>query len=184
MIEGWTLGLVFWLMGLENIRKLRERLMQETPMTPLRRILRQWESPPTWLLLFIVIAWVQSQVLPIWDAKGLGDWLGAAFIAAGVVLMIASVAQFARAQTTVMPREVARVLITGGVYRLSRNPIYLADALILAGLCLRWDVGAVIWVAVFVAVIEKRFIAGEEASLRAKFGPEFDNWAEKVRRWI
>jgi protein-S-isoprenylcysteine O-methyltransferase Ste14 len=158
--------------------------MQETPKTPLRRILRQVESPPTWLLLFIAVAWVQSRALPIWDAQGLGNWLGAAFIVAGVALMIASLMQFARARTTVVPREVARVLITDGVYQWSRNPIYVADAMILTGLCLRWDLGTLIWVAAFVAVIEKRFIDGEEASLRAKFGPEFDDWAEKVRRWI
>ncbi len=158
--------------------------MPETSMTPLQRVLRQWESPPTWLLVFVAVAWGQSRILPIWDARSLGDWLGAAFILAGVGLMIASVMQFARARTTVMPREVARVLITDGVYQLSRNPIYVADALILTGLCLRWDLGALIWVVAFVAVIEKRFIEGEEATLRAKFGPEFDNWAEKVRRWI
>ena len=153
-------------------------------MTPLQRILRQWESPPTWLLLCACMAWLQSVWLPVFDTGRLANWLGAAFVLAGVVLMVASLVQFARARTTVMPREEARVLITRGVYQLSRNPIYVADALILTGLAIGWDLGALIWVLVFVLVIDQRFIAGEEAGLRAKFGAEFHEWAEKVRRWI
>ena len=158
--------------------------MDKTPMTPLQRVLRQWESPPTWALLLIALAWVQSRVLPIWDAGKLGNWLGSAFILAGAVLMVASLRQFKRARTTVMPRETARVLMTDGVYQWSRNPIYVADALIIAGLALHWDLGTLIWVVVFVIVIERRFILGEEAGLRAGFGAQFDEWAEKVRRWI
>jgi protein-S-isoprenylcysteine O-methyltransferase Ste14 len=158
--------------------------MNELPMTPLRRILRQWESPPTWLILCAALAWGQSRYLPIWDAGRLGDWLGAAFIVTGVGLMLVSLAQFARARTTVMPREEARVLMTGGVFQLSRNPVYVADALILTGLCLRWDLGALIWAVVFVIIIDQRFVEGEEAGLRAKFGAEFHDWAEKTRRWI
>ena len=153
-------------------------------MTPLQRILRQWESPPTWLLLCAGLAWLQSVWLPVFDTGRLGNWLGAAFVLAGVVLMVGSLMQFARARTTVMPREEARVMITRGAYQLSRNPIYVADALILTGLALRWDFGALIWVVVFVVIIDQRFIAGEEAGLQAKFGAEFHEWAEKVRRWI
>lgn len=158
--------------------------MADTPMTLVQRILRQWESPPTWLLLFAALAWGQSRILPIWDAGGLGDWLGAAFILAGAALMILSLRQFGRARTTVMPRETARVLMTNGVYQWSRNPIYVADALILTGLALRWDLGALVWVVAFVSVIEQRFILAEEAGLRAGFGAEFHQWAEKVRRWL
>ena len=153
-------------------------------MTPLQRILWQWESPPTWLLLCAGMAWLQSVWLPVLDTGRLGHWLGAAFVLAGVGLMVASLMQFARARTTVMPREEARVLITRGVYQLSRNPIYVADALILTGLAVRWDLAALIWVVVFVVAIDQRFIAGEEAGLRAKFGAEFHEWAEKVRRWL
>ncbi len=158
--------------------------MADTPMTPMQRVLRQWESPPTWLALFVALAWVQSRLLPVWDAGTLGNWLGTGFIVGGAVLMLAAVGQFWRARTTVMPRETARVLITGGVYQLSRNPIYVADALILTGLALHWDLGALIWVVAFVAVIERRFIEGEEAGLRASFGAQYDEWAENVRRWI
>ena len=153
-------------------------------MTPAQRILRQWESPPTWMLLCLGLAWLQSRLIPVSDTGRLGNWLGAALVLAGLALMVGSLVQFARARTTVMPRETARVLITSGVFQLSRNPIYVADSLILAGLCLRWDLGALVWVVVFVIIINRRFILGEEAGLRAGFGAQFDEWAEKVRRWI
>lgn len=158
--------------------------MTKTRQTLLPRILRQWESPPTWLSVFVILAWVQAAVFPILDAGGLGNWLGAAFVLVGVALMTASILQFAKARTTVLPREEARVLIIGGVYQLSRNPIYVADALILAGLCVRWDLATLIWVVAFIVVIDQRFIEGEEVGLRAKFGEQFNEWAEKVRRWI
>ena len=158
--------------------------MDQPTMKPMRRILRQWESPPTWLILCISFAWAQSRYVTVWNAGHLGDWLGAALILAGLLLLLVSLVQFAKARTTVMPREEARVLITGGVFYLSRNPVYVADALILAGLCLRWDLGALIWVIFFVIVIDQRFVEGEEAGLRAKFGPQFHDWAEKTRRWI
>lgn len=158
--------------------------MTDAPIPPLQRILRQWESPPTWAALLITLGWLQSRFLPVWDAGKLGSWLGWVFVLSGLGLMIASLRQFKRARTTVMPRETARVLITDGVYQLSRNPIYVADALIIAGLALFWDLGALIWVFVFIVVIERRFILGEEAALRAGFGAQFDEWAEKVRRWL
>lgn len=148
------------------------------------RLMRQWESPPVWLLLFIAIAWVQSRAFPSWDAGRWGNWIGSSLAFAGAWLMVASLRQFAAARTTVLPRETPSVLITDGVYQVSRNPIYLADALILGGLAVIWDVAAAIWVVPFILVIQWRFILGEEAALRAGFGKEFEDWAKSVRRWV
>lgn len=158
--------------------------MADAQKTLTQRLLRQWESPPVWLLLFIAIAWVQSRAVPIWDAGRWGNWVGSCLAFAGILMMVASLRQFAAAKTTVIPRETATVLITDGVYKLSRNPIYLADALILGGLAVIWDVAAVFWVVPFVLVIQQRFILGEEAGLRAGFGVQFEDWAKKTRRWL
>jgi protein-S-isoprenylcysteine O-methyltransferase Ste14 len=148
------------------------------------RLLRQWESPPTWLALFLALAWVQSRVLPLVDAGPAGRIAGAALIAAGLGVMLLAAIQFLRHRTTVLPREMPTAMIHSGIYRLSRNPIYLADALILAGAALRWDAGALILVPLFMAIIRNRFILGEEAGLRARFGPVFDAYAARTRRWI
>jgi protein-S-isoprenylcysteine O-methyltransferase Ste14 len=75
-------------------------------------------------------------------------------------------------------------MIRGGIYRLTRNPIYLADALILTGAILRWDAASLVLVPVFMAVIQRRFILGEEAGLRTAFGADFERYAAQVRRWL
>jgi protein-S-isoprenylcysteine O-methyltransferase Ste14 len=149
-----------------------------------RRLLRQWESPPTWLALFLGLAWAQSRVLPVLDAGPVGRTLGAALILSGLVVMALAIMQFRRHRTTVLPRETPVAMIQTGIYRRSRNPIYLADAMILSGAALRWDAGGLILVPLFMAIIRHRFIRGEEAGLRAAFGPAFDAYAARTRRWL
>lgn len=143
------------------------------------------DLPPLWLALFAALAWAQARALP-WGGFGAwGDPAGAALIGAGIVLMAAAFVEFRRHRTSVVPHRQPAALITTGVYRLTRNPIYLADALILAGLCLRWDaVPSLLLVPVFMAVITARFIRPEEARLAAGFGPAFAAWAARTRRWL
>lgn len=141
--------------------------------------------PPLWLALFAGLAWAQARLVP-WG--GFGAWggpAGAALVAAGVALMVAAFAEFRRHRTTVVPHRAPRALITTGIYRLTRNPIYLGDALILAGLCLIWDaVPSLLLVPAFLAVIAARFVRPEEARLRAAFGPDYAAWSARTRRWI
>jgi Putative protein-S-isoprenylcysteine methyltransferase len=67
------------------------------------------------------------------------DLLGGLLVGAGLVLMLLAVAEMRRRKTTVIPHLEADALVTTGVFSRSRNPIYLGDALVLAGLALRWD---------------------------------------------
>jgi len=150
----------------------------------LTRLASHAESPPVWLAFFVGLAWLQNRYLPLLDPGRTGVWVGTALILAGAVLMAVSLAQFARARTTVIPRERPTAMITTGVYRLSRNPIYLADAMVLTGVALIWDALALLLVPLFMALIEVRFIRGEEAGLRSLFGAEFDAFAARTRRWL
>jgi protein-S-isoprenylcysteine O-methyltransferase Ste14 len=109
---------------------------------------------------------------------------GALCILAGLVFIGMAAQQFRRHATTIMPREVPQALIDTGLYAYSRNPIYLADALILAGIAMRWDLAGLALVPVFVWVITRRFILGEEAGMRARFGPAFAAYAARVNRWL
>jgi protein-S-isoprenylcysteine O-methyltransferase Ste14 len=140
------------------------------------------DTPPVWLLGCIVLAWAQARFLPLWPAPA--PLPGAVVIAAGIALFLWAGVQFRRHRTSIVPRERPRALLTTGPYALSRNPIYLADALILGGLALRWDAGGLLLVAGFVALISGRFIAGEEALCRAAFGAQWDAYAAGVRRWL
>jgi len=148
------------------------------------RLLRQWESPPTWLLLFLGFAALQARFLPLVDAGRAGRIAGTVLIAAGLVIFISALLQFWRHATTVMPRETPVAMIDSGIYRLSRNPIYLADTLFLAGAALWWDAASLLLVPLFVMIITRRFILAEESGLRAVFGAAFDRYAAQTRRWL
>jgi protein-S-isoprenylcysteine O-methyltransferase Ste14 len=149
------------------------------PMT-----LRDIDIPPTWLVLHLVAVWVMSLVSPVVFGS-IGALVGQGLVAVGLVIMLAAVAQMALARTTVIPRRNPSALVTSGLFGLSRNPIYLGDAMILTGAILWWDaVLALPLIFSFVWLIQTRFIRDEEARLTLAFGPEFDLWASRTRRWF
>lgn len=150
----------------------------------MRPILQAIDIPPSWLALHIAAAWAIARLSPaVFGAAG--RTLGLALAGLGLLLMAAAVLQMALARTTVIPRRNPSALVTEGVFAVSRNPIYLADTLVLLGAILWLDaVLALPLVAVFVWLIQTRFIRDEEARLTLAFGPEFDLWAARTRRWI
>lgn len=146
--------------------------------------LRDIDIPPSWLVLHIGAAWVLSLVSP----SVFGAWgvvLGPGLVGLGALVLGAAALQMVRSRTTVIPRRTPSALVTGGMFAWSRNPIYLADAVILSGAILWLDaVLALPLVASFVWLIQTRFIRDEEARLTEAFGPEFDLWASRTRRWL
>lgn len=141
--------------------------------------------PPVWLALSLGIVWGFDQIIP-WTLFGPGGLLaGGILVAMGLGLMAVATAQMIVGRTTVIPGRRPDALMTGGVFRLTRNPIYLGDALVLAGAILWWDVALGLPVLLaFMAVIQSRFILPEEATLHTVFGAEFDVWRARVPRWI
>ena len=114
-------------------------------------------------------------------------WAAAlALAAAGGALALAGVWAFARSRTTVNPLapQRARALVTGGVYRYTRNPMYLGMLLALAGWAV-WlgNAAALLALPLFVAVLNTLQIRPEEAALRARFGADYARYAQRVRRW-
>ncbi len=150
-------------------------------------MLKWIDIPPVWLFAFAVLAWFQAAEFALGLSFG-GAWAnfaGGLLVGGGLVLMAMAFAEFRRHKTTVIPHQEADRLITSGIFKRSRNPIYLGDTLILAGLILRWDaVLALPLVPIFVWVIEKRFIIAEEDRLRRKFRADFARYCEKTRRSV
>ena len=141
------------------------------------------DFPPVWLAGFAVLGGIVGKFLPVETAAN--DYVGGALIIAGVTLMLVAAVQMLVARTTMIPRRDPGALVTGGVFRLGRNPIYLGDALLLAGLFIAWDaIVALPLVAVFMWVIDLRFIRGEEERLAEHFGEEFDAYRQRTRRWL
>jgi protein-S-isoprenylcysteine O-methyltransferase Ste14 len=117
---------------------------------------------------------------------------GRAFIAgglaaAGAVVCLLGVASFRRARTTVNPMtpEASSSLVVVGVYRGTRNPMYLGFLLMLCGLaCFLSNAVAAALLPVFVLYMTRFQIRPEERALEARFGADFIAYKGRVRRWI
>lgn len=144
---------------------------------------KEVDFPPVWLAGFALLGGVIGRLFPVQTV--VNHPLGLFLIIIGLLLMIVAAAQMMGARTSVIPRRDPDALVMNGVFRISRNPIYLADALLLAGLYLSWDaLIALPLVAVFMRVIAKRFILDEEARLSRLFGEAYEDYTTKVRRWV
>ncbi|MDJ0640442.1 MAG: isoprenylcysteine carboxylmethyltransferase family protein [Paracoccaceae bacterium] len=143
--------------------------------------MRMLDLPPVWLAVCLAVTWVMPWGLP----GGTFFWPGVTLIVVAGGLVVAALAAFAQARTTVMPHRVPQALVTGGIFRFSRNPIYLADLLILLGFALIWGrVVGLLLVPVLAILLQRRFILPEEARMREKFGAEFDAYTAATRRWL
>lgn len=145
------------------------------------------DIPPIWLLGFALLARWQAQSFNLGLTFG-SDWasfLGGLCFGGGALLLLLALMEMRKHRTTVVPHLEAASLVTSGIFKYSRNPIYLGDALMLLGLILWWDaVLALPLVALFIFVMEKRFIIPEENALRRKFGAEFARYCLKTRRFV
>ena len=100
---------------------------------------------------------------------------------------IAGVAAFRRHSTTVDPTapDKTKAIVTDSIYRYSRNPMYLALVVTLAGWGLfLQNVAALAVLPVFVVYMTQFQIKPEELVLQARFGPDYDDYMAAVRRWI
>ncbi|GGD14101.1 methyltransferase family protein [Aquisalinus flavus] len=145
--------------------------------------------PPVLQLLFwAVIAWGLARLFPglAWDWGG-QDVTAAVLALAGIGVAVAGIVQFRRHRTTVNPvaLERASAIVTDGVYRYSRNPMYLGLALVLTGwvTLLGNPLGALTIIG-FVVVMTIIQIAPEERVLAKKFGAEYAAYLKRTRRWL
>lgn len=149
-------------------------------------LIKWLDVPPLWLLLFIALARVQATRLPVGRVEWWGlDLLSGLLVGGGLLLMLVAVVQLRQNQTTFVPHQHARHMVTNGVFSRSRNPIYLGDTMILLGLILYWSAWpSLLLVPLFMWLITDRFILEEEAWLREDFGPQWAAWSAGTRRWF
>lgn len=151
---------------------------------PMKNIL---DTPPLWLILAIIIAWVQARFasMGLSLASNITDLMSGLLIGGGLLLIALAAMEFRKARTTILPHHTPDKIITSGIFSRSRNPIYLGDALILAGLILRFDaVLSLVLVPIFVWWIERHFIIPEEDRMRRVFRADYGRYEQKVRRWV
>jgi protein-S-isoprenylcysteine O-methyltransferase Ste14 len=156
--------------------------------TDLRRGLDNRVPPP---LVFLAIAAVMVVAANLLPSTGLGGpWARAL---GGALLLLAGLSgppaiwRFGRAGTTIDPIAIERasVLVTDGVYRWTRNPMYLAMAALLGAIAV---FAAQPWLVIgpvaFVLFITRFQILPEERAMRARFGADYDAYRARVRRWL
>lgn len=148
--------------------------------------MRNADIPPVWLTGFICLAWIIGRALPFGISTFDGQrTIAVVLIVAGIVVTMMAALEMSRAKTTIIPRRTPAALVTSGVFSFSRNPIYLSDVVILLAAVLWFNAAiAFVLIPIFVWVLSKRFIAGEEQSLSQEFGEEYVAWTQRTRRWL
>jgi protein-S-isoprenylcysteine O-methyltransferase Ste14 len=131
--------------------------------------------------------WIDQQTQAMRVVTGVNKPLAIALLAIALGLMTATVIEFWKHRTTINPMKPSTTshLVTTGVLKFSRNPIYLGDALLLLAWAI-WlnSVISVLTLTLFVAYLSKFQIQPEEAELRSKFTNEYFKYCALVRRWI
>jgi len=142
--------------------------------------------PPVYLLLTLLAMAAMHFFLPIVRVIAAPyTQLGWVFVAVGVGIVAVAAGAFRRAGTPVIPFEPSTALVTGGLYRFTRNPMYLGMVLLLIGVAiLLGSLTAFLPVPVFAWIIQKWFIEGEERFLEEIFGENYLAFKRNVRRWL
>jgi len=135
-----------------------------------------------------VMAWGLAHALPACTLELPARYgLAGTFGGLGLVCSGLGVASFRRARTTVNPLTpgATTALVVSGIYRLTRNPMYLGFlCVLLAEIAWLAQPAALLVAAGFVLYLNRYQIAPEEHALRARFGPAYLAYAARVRRWI
>ena len=142
--------------------------------------------PPVWLLLGLISIFALNELYPMIRFTSLiFQVLGGVVIVVGLLLLVTANGLFVRAGTDVIPFRNVSSLVTTGIYRFTRNPMYLGMAAVLLGCALTVGVVPALLVPLaFVVIVEARFIRQEEQMLRELFAEEYPAYCQRVRRWL
>lgn len=142
--------------------------------------------PPIWLVFGVCSIFALNEFLPVARFTGLPSQIvGGAVIVVGLLLLVNAGGLFTKAGTDLIPFKNVTALVTDGVYRYTRNPMYLGMALVLLGTAITVGAASALLIPVlFMVIIEFRFIRPEEEMLRGLFPQEFPAYCKSVRRWL
>ncbi len=144
--------------------------------------------PPLVFVGFLLLGFVIDRIagldgLPI--SRSLLIFAGAAFIGLGIALIFGAVGLFRRAGTPPEPWREVTAIVTTGIYRATRNPMYVGMAAVTLGLALVCNsIGALILLPLSIIAIQTQVISREENYMRGRFGDTYAAYCKQVRRWI
>ena len=145
--------------------------------------------PPVIYLAAIVASIALWILYPLpWFGSPLSDILfavGWIAIVAVVALYYSAINELAQAKTTIHPTKASTQLVTTGAFSVSRNPIYLANTLLMFGVAM---ISGILWFVLFGAIAafttQKLAIEREERHLAVRFGKRYQDYRRRVRRWV
>jgi protein-S-isoprenylcysteine O-methyltransferase Ste14 len=158
----------------------------EAPREPARPRAPLGLVPPVWFLLALVATFLLARFTPLaivvrwpWNLLGLVP------VAAGLAVAIAGNQRFHRHGTSVIPFSRSSALVTDGVFRYTRNPMYLGLLAVLLGVVVALGaVSPLVVVAAMAVLLRTWFVLPEEALMREQFGEAYEAYRGRVRRWI
>lgn len=138
------------------------------------------------MMVLLALCWIVNWIFPLPLGFGLaGKVVGLMMILVGIFLIIIAVVAFMARKTTVMPTRSPDKLVTDGIYRITRNPMYLGMLLILSGFPLMMDtVVGLICPAIFFFLMDRTLIPREENVVENAFGKSYLAYKSRTRRWI
>lgn len=145
--------------------------------------------PPMIYIAVAALAIVLHWLLPLpWLADPLSEFLfavGWLVVAGAIAIDIAAMRIMHRAKTTIMPNKGSTHLVTNGPFSFSRNPIYLANTMLMIGAGL---IAGIVWLILLAPLAAfattKLAIEREEQHLQIRFGRRYRDYSKKVRRWV
>lgn len=142
--------------------------------------------PPVYLLLTLIAMVALHWFVPIVSlVPAPYRYGGIALIVAGFAVSAPAAGLFRKLGTPLKPFEESTVVVTSGMFRFTRNPMYLGMVVGLLGIAiLLGSLAAFLPVPMFVAIIHFQFIVHEERFMEELFGAEYLAYKRKVRRWI
>ena len=142
--------------------------------------------PPIVTLTFGLLIYFTKSVFPTFT-NGLLNILSLLSLIIGLLILISAVSSFKKQQTTVNPIaiEKASSLVVTGIFKYSRNPMYLGMVFILIATALQFNpVGGIIFIILFVIFITKFQIIPEENIMNKLFADSFIEYKKNTRRWF
>jgi len=148
--------------------------------------INRYVHPPIIALFYMLIAYLLGWLVQIpFEAPGPIRIAGFALACIGFLFGVGAFVEFSRARTTVDPHGSVTQVVTTGIYRFTRNPIYMGLLLIIIGLPLNsgfyWGI---LLAPFFIVTMNRLVIEKEEAYLEKKFGETYTGYKSRVRRWL
>ena len=142
--------------------------------------------PPVYLMLTLLLMGILHYFLPIIDIIDPPvSYFGILILLGGILVVIACAVMFKKVDTPIVPFEPTTVLLTHGIYRFTRNPIYLGMIFILSGAAIALgSLTSFLVIPVFFFIIQEAFIKHEERFLEKIFNSHYIEYKSSVRRWL